>query len=343
MIFAKWLGGIVIVAIGGAAAPAVAQKCSIDRPIRFAGNDWASNRFHVAVARLILEKGWGCRTAVVAGTTRPLLKALAGGEVDINMELWKANNPRLWARMAADGKVTETKGVTIQGAVQGWFVPRYVIEGDLARGLLPMAPGLRSVFDLPRFKSVFTDPAQPSKGRFYNCRLGWSCERVNSKKLRAYKLAAHFTNYLPESGPALARAIAAAYRRGKPIVAYYWGPTWVLGKYDMVMLTEPAYDAAQWRQLSRARSGQGINAVAYPRVRVTIAVYAGFATEAPAILAFLNKYRMKDSIVSSALAEMRQSGDKSGRRAAQAFFRRHPKIWTRWLPADVAKRVGAAR
>jgi glycine betaine/proline transport system substrate-binding protein len=339
MVFARTIGVICLLATSLLAAPAAAQKCDLDRPIRFAGNDWASNRFHVAVAQVILEKGWSCRTVVVPGTTRPLLEALARGDVDVNMELWKANNRRLWAGMVKAGQVTETKGVTIQGAVQGWFVPRYVIEGDFSRGILPMAPGLKNVRDLPNYKSLFTDPEQPSKGRFYNCRLGWSCERMNTKKLRAYRLAAHYTNYLPESGPALARAIAAAYRRGAPIVAYYWGPTWVLGAYDLVMLKEPAYDAALWNRLDRARSGQGMQAVAYPQVKVTVAVNTGFAAKAPTVMAFLNKYRMKDRQVSAALARMRRTGDSSGRQTALTFLKKHPEIWTRWLPAGVAKRV----
>ena len=56
-------------------------------------------------------------------------------------------------------------------------------------------------------------------------------------------------------------------------------------------------------------------------------------------MAFLNKYRMKDRQVSAALARMQRTGDSSGRQAALAFLKMYPDVWTRWLPADVAKRV----
>jgi glycine betaine/proline transport system substrate-binding protein len=55
-------------------------------------------------------------------------------------------------------------------------VPRYIVEGPGA-----VAPGLRSVADLPDYVALFADPEEPGKGRFYNCPAGWVCEVINSK------------------------------------------------------------------------------------------------------------------------------------------------------------------
>ncbi len=341
-------GSTVIAAIAavlitaGFAANASAQSCDIDREIKFSGYDWASNSFHVEVARLILERGYGCRTTSVPGTTQPLLNALARGDVDVSMELWKDNNVEIWAKMVKTGRAMETKGVSIKGAVQGWFVPRYMVEGDANRGIKAIAPGLKKVSDLPRYKSLFRDPEQPAKGRFYNCKIGWNCELVNTKKLAAYGLTKHYTNFKPGSGGALAAAIASAFKRGRPIVFYYWGPTWVLGKYDAVMLKEPAFDRAKWDKLDKAKSGKGLEGVAYPAIRVTIAVNTKFAILAPNIIAFFDRYRMRDSMVSAALVVMREKKDKTGRKAALSFLRKHPEVWTKWLPAAIAKRVKTA-
>ena len=49
---------------------------------------------------------------------------LAKGDVDVNMELWKDNNVEIWEKMEKSGRVLETKGVSIQSAVQAWWVPR---------------------------------------------------------------------------------------------------------------------------------------------------------------------------------------------------------------------------
>lgn len=337
--------GIALAALaltGGFAGKATAQSCDIDREIKFAGYDWASNSFHVELARFILEKGYGCRTVAVPGTTLPLLNALGRGDVDVNMELWKDNVVKIWAKMVKADRAVETAGVSIEGATQGWFVPRYMVEGNAARGIRASAPGLKKVSDLPRYKHLFRDPEQPAKGRFYNCKLGWTCEAVNTKKLAAYGLTRHYTNFKPGSGGALAAAIASAFKRGKPIVFYYWGPTWVLGKYDAVMLEEPAFERAKWDKLDKAKSGKGLQAVAYPSIRVSIALNAKFAKSAPSIVAFLDRYRMRDAMVSAALVMMRETKDRTGRKAALAFLRKHPEVWTKWLPAGIAGRVKAA-
>ena len=335
---------IAMILTFGAAAESrpAAGRCEIGHPIRFAGNDWASNSFHVAVASYILTKGYGCRVTSVPGTTQPLLNALAKGDVDVNMELWKANNLEIWDKMVKSGRVQETKGVSIQGAVQAWWVPRYLVEGDARRGIKAKAPGLRSVADLPKYKALFTDPEQPSKGRFYNCKLGWNCERVNTRKLEAYGLLKYFTNFKPGSGAALDAAIDSAYKRGRPILFFYWGPTWVLGKYDLLRIEEPAYDKEIWETLDKAKSGTGLRATAYPEIRVTIAVNTAFAEAAPSIIRFFDRYRMQDSIVNQSLVFMRENKDRTGAKAARHFLREHKALWKAWLPTKIATKVEAS-
>ncbi len=115
-------------------------------------------------------------------------------------------------------------GTNFPDAVQGWYVPRYVIEGDDARGIEPIAPELNFVSDLKEHWELFRDPEQPGKGRFYNCILGWSCEEQSTRKLEGYGLDRFYTNFRPGTGAALAAAIASAYERGRPVLALLLGP-----------------------------------------------------------------------------------------------------------------------
>ena len=55
-------------------------------------------------------------------------------------------------------------GEPIVGAEEGWYVPRYVIEGDPQRKLEAKAPKLRSIADLAQYAEVFRDPEEPGKG-----------------------------------------------------------------------------------------------------------------------------------------------------------------------------------
>jgi len=326
----------------GLSSASAAPACDLDRPIRFAGNDWASHQFNVAVASHILTKGYGCTVRTVPGTSQPLLNALAKGDVDVLMELWKENNVEIWDKMEQGGRAVETKGVSIEGAIQAWWVPRYLVEGDPKRGIKPEAPGLKSVADLPKYKALFRDPEQPSKGRFYNCKLGWNCEKVNSRKLEAYGLLKDYTNFRTGSGAALDAAIASAYKRGRPILFYYWGPTWVLGKYDLSRIAEPAYNEAIWAKLDKAQSAVGLEACAYPTIRVRIALNKAFARAAPNLVQFFDRYHMQDKLVNKALVLMHESRDRTGAKAARDFLRKHPEIWSDWVPAQVAARVKAS-
>lgn len=319
------------------AAP-VAHACDVKRPIVFGDLDWDSNAFHTAVARFVLEKGYGCKTDSIPGSTIPIDGGAVRGDVDVVMEIWLNTAPKVWTDGVKAGKVEEL-GVNFPDAVQAWYVPKYLVEGPNAP-----APGLKSVSDLPKYKALFKDPEEPSKGRFYNCILGWTCEVINTKKLHAYGLEKDFTNFRPGTGAALSAAIESAVKRKKPIVFYYWTPTWLFGKVgdDVVQLKEPAYNKATWDKLIAAKhAGEVDKATAYPLTKVYVGVNSKFAKEAPAEIAFLKNYHTNSALVSKALAYM-QDHDGSAKQAAIHFLKTRKDLWTKWVPADVAKKIEAA-
>ena len=332
------IGGAILVATGlTALSAAPAQACDIDRPIVFGDLDWASAQFHNRVAQHILEAGYGCETDVIPGSTLPIYNGMARGDVDIAMEVWVPNVQDWWDEETARGTV-EAVGVAYPDAVQGWFVPRYLVEGEDAP-----AAGLASVADLPDHAGLFADPENPDKGRFYNCIAGWGCEDANTRKLSAYGLTDSFTNFRPGTGGALAAAIESAILREQPILFYYWGPTWVLGKVgdDVVQLEEPPYDEEVWNAMMAADPPTAAqDATAYPVITVEIGVNSAFAEEAPGVVEFLGAYGMTGAEVSQALLYM-QENDVEARAAAQEFLRTREDLWTDWVPDEVAERVRA--
>ncbi len=318
--------------------PAAAAECDVDRPVVFAGLDWDSNSFHVAVAGFILEHGYGCRVDSIPGSTIPLLNGMARGDIDITMEMWIPNVKDAWEQAVARGQVVEV-GTAFPDATQKWYVPKYIVEGENAP-----AAGLKSVADLPQYAEVFSDPEEPGKGRFYNCILGWSCEVINTKKLHAYGLLDHYTNFRPGTGAALSSAIESAILREEPILFYYWGPTWVLGKIgdEVVALEEPPFDQAVWDTLTETANPENVEeATEYPLVEVSIALNKDFHDEAPTISAFLSEYSTTNALVSEALAYM-QDNDASADEAAEWFLKEHPDLWAGWVPEEVAEKVKAA-
>ena len=143
----------------------ILSGCSPDekRPVVFADPGWDSVRFHNAVAQLVAEKVYGLKTEILYGSTPITQAALVRGDADVNMELWTDNVPTYEADKAAGGIVD--LGVNYDDNRQGFYVPRYVIEGDAERGIAPMAPDLKSVKDLSRYAALFKDEEDLAKGR----------------------------------------------------------------------------------------------------------------------------------------------------------------------------------
>lgn len=311
-----------------------------NRDIVFGEQDWDSAQVHNAIARHILEEGFGCSTSVIPGSTIPMQQGTIRGDIDVLMEVWQDNLADFMPAALESGEIVDL-GVNFGDGQQGWFVPRYLIEGDSERGIEPVAPDLESVTDIAQYAELFRDPEQPDRGRFYNCIIGWVCEEINTAKLEAYGLSEHFTNFRPGTGVALTSSMEGTYLRGEPWFGYYWGPTWVLGKLDMVQLEEPAYTDQCWEHLNE-NLGDPDEACAYPTSVVTIAVNGEFAEQvAPEVIDFLREYTTTSDQVSALLAYM-QDNDALPEEAATHFLETETELWSEWLPAEVAERVQAS-
>ncbi|MHC5205520.1 ABC transporter substrate-binding protein [Pseudomonas chlororaphis] len=321
--------GILLAPAGAWAAPA---------PIHFADLNWESGSLITDILRTIVEKGYDLPTDTLPGTTITLETALANNDIQVIGEEWAGRSP-VWVKAEAEGKVAAL-GDTVKGATEGWWVPEYVVKGDPAKGIKPLAPGLRSVTDLARYKDVFKDPESPGKGRFLNSPIGWTSEVVNKQKLKAYGLTDSYVNFRSGSGAALDAEITSSIRRGQPVLFYYWSPTPLLGRFKLIQLEEPPFDAEAWKTLTDPE---------HPNPRPTrslasklsIGVSTPFQKQYPQIAEFFSKVDLPIEALNKALAEMSEKHTPP-REAAQAFLKAHPQVWRAWLPGDVADKVSAS-
>ena len=214
-----------------------------------------------------------------------------------------------------------------------------MIKGDPAKGIKPLAPGLRSVSDLPKYKGVFSDPETPGKGRFLNSPIGWTSEVVNKQKLKAYGLDDSYVNFRSGSGAALDAEISSSIRRGKPVLFYYWSPTPLLGRFKLIQLEEPPFDADAWKTLTDADNPNPKPTRSLPS-KLSIGVSTPFQKQYPQIAEFFTKVDLPIDPLNKALAEMSEKHTPP-RQAAQAFMKAHPEVWQAWVPKDVADKVSA--
>jgi glycine betaine/proline transport system substrate-binding protein len=299
--------------------------------IRFTEQSWDSVQVHNRIAGFILEHGYGYGVEYIAGDTIMLMTGLLKGDCDVNMESWTENIQELYDKGIKSGKIADL-GSNFPDSWQGWLVPTYMIKGDPARGIKPIAPDLKSVADLSKYWKLFKDPEAPSKGRFYNSLPGWGCTKINSEKLKAYGLDKYYNDFITGSDAALTGSMAAAVKRGKPWVGYYWEPTWVLGKLDMYRLEEPPYSDEVWNKNK---------ACAYKSVQVNILVNTSFMKKYPDVVEMLKNYETKTAMVNEMLAYMQ---DTKGTADAGAiwFLKNKEDVWIKWVPEDVAKKVKTA-
>ena len=334
----KPLGVILLTLTMAAGGSALAQDCGgYNDAIVLAEGDWDSMLVHNAIARYILEEGFGCSTTSIPGSTIPTQQGMIRGDIDLIMEVWMDNLPDFTREAVENGEIVDL-GVNFGDGQQAFFVPRYVIEGDPERGIEPIAPDLESVEQIAQYAEHFRDPEQPDQGRFFNCIIGWVCEEINNAKLEAYGLSDDFTNFRPGTGAALATSLERAYLQGEPWFGYYWGPTWVLGKFDMVMLEEPEYTDECWDHLMNNLDDPEM-ACAYPPSVVNIMANAEFAENVPAAVTdFLTSYETTSQQVSDLLSYMQENGSMPSE-AAMRFLETETDTWTSWVPTEVAERV----
>jgi glycine betaine/proline transport system substrate-binding protein len=304
-------------------------------PIHFGDITWESGSLITEVLRTIVEKGYGYPTDKLPGSTVSLETALAKNDIQVIGEEWAGRSPA-WVKAESEGKVYGL-GNIVKGATEGWWVPEFVIKGDAARGIKPMAPGLKSVADLPKYKDVFKDPEMPTKGRFLNSPSGWTSEIVNTQKLKAYKLDDSFVNFRTGSGAALDAEISSSIRRGQPVLFYYWSPTPLLGRYKLIKLEEPPFNAEAWKTLSDASNPNPIGSSSLA-AHLAIGVSEPFHKQYPDLVAFFEKVDLPIDQLNKTLGEMSEKRLDPDV-VAKGFLKDHPEIWTAWVPADIAKKV----
>lgn len=295
--------------------------------IAFANAGWDSSRFHNAVAGLIAEEAFGYTGwTETSGSSTVLAEGMKKNEIDVNMEAWTDNLATYDADIES-GAYHEL-GINFDDNIQGFYVPRYVIEGDAERGIEPMAPGLKTVEDLRQYADLFVDEEDPGRGRLYGAIPGWDIDTVMYNKYLYYNLDETYNYFRSGSDASLSAAISAAYEKGDPIVAYYWDPTWLLGKYDMILLEDAPYDPIGFK------NGE----TACPSVTVTVTVSNVFYDANPEFCDFLSKYHTSSALTSEALAYMQDTGADYNE-AARWFLGEHPELLEQWLTAEQQEAV----
>ena len=285
--------------------------------------NWASAQVVTAVASFIMEHGYGCEVSKVNSDTVPAMASVAeNGNPDIVTELWLNSAGEAYTRLEKQGKLKRVGKVLEPGGVEGWWIPAY---------LAAKHPELKTL------EGVLAHPEWVG-GVFNNCPDGWGCRIVNDNLIRAIDLESHGIEVFNHgSGETLATSIASAYGNKQPWLGYYWGPTPVLGTYDMVRVDLGDYDedVHETNQNSDTPSPELSD---FPAAPVITAVTSDFADREPDIATLMSKMSY-DVDVMSELVAWKQEHNASVEETAVRFLTGYPRIWEAWLSPEAKKNL----
>lgn len=298
--------------------------------IVFADAGWESIRIHNGIAQQIVENGYGYKTDVTMGSTAATFQGLTTGDINVYMETWIDNILDPYNEAIEKEQIVRL-ATNFNDNAQGLYVPAYVIEGDPERDIEPLAPDLRTVEDLKKYPEVFKDPEDSSRGRLINAPSGWAAEGIINEKFEAYGLDETINNFKPGSDSAIVASLVDAHNKGEAWVGYYWSPTGITAKYDLILLEEPAYDEEIWNETRGTE---------FPPNDVVVAVHKDLPEQAPDVVEFLENYETNSELTEAALQYM-QDNDATEEEAAIWWLKEYEEIWTEWVSEEVAEKVKA--
>jgi glycine betaine/proline transport system substrate-binding protein len=300
--------------------------------VKIADMNWSSASLIANIDRFILEHGYGCDASLVPGDTMPTgTSMIEKGEPDIAPEMWSNSLKDALDKGVEEGRLRYAGHSLSDGGEEGFWVPAYMVEKD---------PSLATIEGVKANAKLFEHPEDPDLSAFYGCPAGWNCQISSGNLFRALELdKAGFEIVDPGSGAGLAGAIAKAYERKEPWFGYYWAPTSVLGKYDMVKVDfGSGVDEDAFINCITSADCVEPTVTMYPPSPVQTVVTESFAERAPEAYDYLTKRSFTNDQMNRLLAWM-EDNQADGEYAMEYFLLEHEEVWTKWLSAEVAAKV----
>lgn len=321
------------VGLTGLAGMASAEDCGT---LTVAAMTWQSGELAAAVDAIILREGFGCDVEVVQGDTVPSITSMVEkGAPEIISEGWVDLVPEVVQAGIAEGKIVTGAEILSDGAVQGWWIPKYIADAN---------PDLKTIDDLLKHPELFPDPEDDSKGAIHNGPQGWGGTVVTAQLYKAYGAeAANFNLIDTGSSAGLDGSIARAYERNQGWVGYYWAPTALLGKYEMVKLDHGVeLDKDEWKSCTSNAECAEPKKNDWPKDKVQTLIAKPFADKAPAeVMDYLNKRAWTNATVNGVMAWMNDN-QAIGEDGAKHFLENNEDLWMQWVSPEVAEKVKAS-
>ncbi len=314
------------------AANVSASECG---SVTIADMNWNSASLLANIDRFILEHGYDCEAELVPGDTTPTaISMIEKGRPDIVPEMWTNSVKEAMEKGISEGRLSYAGNALIDGGEEGFWIPKYLLEAH---------PELKTIAGIMKHPELFKHPENSAAGGFYGCPSGWACQATTSNLFRALNLAdAGFELIDPGSSAGLSGAIVKAYERKEGWFGYYWAPTAVLGKYDMVKVDFGVdFDEKEFLSCTTQQECQNPKVTDYPIAPVYTVTSGEFAAKNKMVMQYLQQRGLTNESMNQLLAWM-ENEQADGEDGMYHFLENYPDVWQTWLPKEQADKVAAA-
>ena len=306
--------------------------------ITIADWNWASGSLMANVDKIILENGFGCEVELVPGSTMPTFTSMnEKGEPDIAGELWANAVIDPLAKAVAEGRLHVANEAPILGLGEGWWITPATAKRH---------PELKTVLDILEHPELFPDAEDPSKGAFVGCPAGWGCQLANANLFRAFEMEKKgWVLVDPGSAAGLDGSMAKAVESDRNWFGYYWSPTAMIGKYNMIPVDFgiPFAGKENWDGciVKPEQECSDPKPSAWTHSEVNTVVTDNFKKNAGSdAMKFLKKRTYPGDVMNGMLVYMLDQ-QAEGADAAVEFLKKHEDVWTKWVSSVVAEKVKA--
>lgn len=298
--------------------------------VTIAEMNWASASFLANLDKIILEEGFGCRVQLKSGSTMETFSSMnKKGKPDVAPELWTNAVYSELQRAVDNGKLYVPNNQPIAELGEGWWITPYTAR---------KYPQLKTVLDVIDNPELFG-------GKFYGCPSGWGCNYINKNMFKAFNMKKKGWRLVtPSSANDLDTTIAKASRNKDNWFGYYWTPTAMVGKFNLVKLNWGTSWAGKnnWDNCIVQAKCKNPKRTSWVTSYVNTVVSNDFkynaGTEA---VNYLRERTFPMKVMNNMLVYMAENS-ANGRQAAHEFLKRHKEIWIKWMPERVAKNVGSS-
>ncbi|GAA6140746.1 ABC transporter substrate-binding protein [Hydrogenophaga sp. 5NK40-0174] len=312
-----------------AAAPVACGKVTV------ASMNWQSAEVLAQIDRLILSEGYGCEVEIVPGDTMPTLTSMMEkGQPDVAPEAWINAVRQPLDAAVKEGRLHYAAESLKDGGVEGIWMPKYIADAN---------PEIKTIEDALKHPELFPSAENKDKGALHNCPSGWNCQITTGNAFKAWGAADNgFVLVDTGSAAGLDGSIAKAYERKEGWLGYYWAPTSILGKYEMVKLDAGVpHNKEAWENCNSKQECTEPVKSDWARAEVYTVVTDRFKNEGGAAYEYLAARGWGNDTVNALLAWM-SDNQATGEDGAKHFLKNQPDVWKAWVSADAAQKIEAS-